>query len=65
MGLVSILTIVVGSLLQADPERIARIIGRMRIVILPLFALIFLLDCVTFPGIAVPMLYALPVLVTS
>ena len=42
MGLVSILTIVVGSLLQADPERIARIIGRMRIVILPLFALIFL-----------------------
>lgn len=65
MGLVSILTIVVGSLLNADPERIARIIGRMRIAILPLFALIFLLDCVTSPGIAVPMLYAVPVLITS
>jgi hypothetical protein len=65
VGLVSILTIVVGSLLNADPERIARIIGRMRIAILPLFALIFFLDCVTSPGIAVPMLYAVPVLITS
>jgi hypothetical protein len=65
VGLGSILTIVVGSLLNADPERIARIIGRMRIAILPLFALIFLLDCVTFFGIAVPMLYAVPVLITS
>lgn len=65
MAPVSGFTIVLGSLLNADPKRIARIIGRMRIAIVPLFALIFLLDCVTPAGIAVPMLYALPVLLTS
>lgn len=65
MGLVSILTIVFGSLLSADPERIARIVRGMRLAILPLFALIFILDCVTSSGIAVSMLYAVPVLITS
>ncbi|WP_447985916.1 hypothetical protein [Nitrospira sp. Nam74] len=37
----------------------------MKIAILPLFALVFLLDCATPPGIVVPMLYAIPLLITS
>lgn len=65
MPLAAVLTIVVGSLLNADPKRIARLIGRMRIAIVPLIALIFFLDWVTPAGIALPMLYALPVLLTS
>jgi hypothetical protein len=43
----------------------ARTIRRMRFVILPFFVLILLFDYVVPAGIAVPMLYALPVLMTS
>jgi hypothetical protein len=65
MSVVSLVALAVGTLLNADPKRIARIVGGMRIAILPMFALIFLLDWVTSAGVVAPALYAVPVLATS
>jgi hypothetical protein len=65
MSVVSLVALAVGNLLNADPKRIARIVGGMRIAILPMFALIFLLDWVTSAGVVAPALYAVPVLATS
>ena len=65
MSVASIITVVIGGLLHANPKRIVQEISRMRMAILPLIALTFVVDCLTPLGIAVPMLYVLPVLVTS
>ena len=65
MGVASIITVVIGGLLNADPKRIVQEISRMRIAILPLIALTFVADCLTPLGIAVPMLYVLPVFLAS
>ncbi|WP_447985722.1 hypothetical protein [Nitrospira sp. Nam74] len=42
-----------------------RIIKGMRLGIIPIFVLVFVLDCVTPLGIAVPVLYVVPVLMTA
>jgi hypothetical protein len=55
----------VGVLLDVDPKRIVRIIRGMRLAIIPMFVLVFVLDWVTPLGIAVPVLYAVPVLMTA
>jgi K+-sensing histidine kinase KdpD len=61
----SIIAVAIGALLNVDPKRIVREISRMRLAILPLVALTFVVDCFTPLGIAVPMLYVLPVLLTA
>jgi K+-sensing histidine kinase KdpD len=65
MSVVSVIAVAIGALLNVDPKRIVQEISRMRILIIPLIALTFVVDCLTPPGIAVPMLYVLPVLLTS
>ena len=64
MGL-TLLALTIGVLLEVDPKRVVRVIRGMRSAILPVAVVIFLLDRVTPAGIAVPMLYALPVLMAS
>lgn len=61
----SLFALTVGILLEVDPKRVLRVIRRMRIAILPFAVVIFLLDCVAPAGIAVPVLYVLPVLMAS
>lgn len=65
MSVASIIAVAIGALLNVGPKRIVQEISRMRMAILPLIALTFLVDCLTPLGIAVPMLYVLPVLLTS
>ena len=65
MSVASVIAVVIGALLNVDPKRIVQEISRMRIAILPLIALTFVVDCLTPLGIAVPMLYVLPVLLAS
>ena len=64
MGL-TLLALTIGVLLEVDPKRVVRVIRGMRSAILPVAVVIFLLDRVTPAGIAVPVLYALPVLMAS
>ena len=64
MGL-TFLALTIGVLLEVDPKRVVRVIRGMRSAILPVAVVIFLLDRVTPAGIAVPVLYALPVLMAS
>ena len=64
MGL-TLLALTIAVLLEVNPKRILRIIRGMRSAILPVAVVIFLLDRVTPAGIAVPVLYALPVLMAS
>ena len=64
MGL-TILALTIGVLLEVDPKRVLRVIRGMRSAILPVAVVIFLLDRVTPAGIAVPVLYVLPVLMAS
>lgn len=64
MGL-TLLALTIAVLLEVNPKRILRVMRGMRSAILPAAVAIFLLDRVTPPGIAVPMLYALPVLIAS
>jgi K+-sensing histidine kinase KdpD len=59
------LALTIGVLLEVDPKRVVRVIRGMRSAILPVAVVIFLLDRVTPAGIAVPVLYALPVLMAS
>ena len=61
----TLLALTLGVLLEVDPKRVLRVIRGMRRAILPVAVAIFLLDRVTPAGIAVPMLYALPVLMAS
>lgn len=65
MSVASLIAVAVGALLNADRRRIVEGISRMRMAILPLIALTFIVDCLTPLGIAVPMLYIVPVLLTS
>ena len=64
MGL-TILALTIGVLLEVDPKRVLRVIRGMRSAILPIAVVIFLLDRLTPAGIAVPVLYVLPVLMAS
>ena len=50
--------------MQTESE-LLKSISRMRMAILPLIALTFVVECLTPLGIAVPMLYVVPVLLTS
>jgi len=61
----TLLALTIGVLLEVDPKRVVRVIRGMRSAILPVAVVIFLLDRVTPAGIAVPVLYALPVLMAS
>jgi hypothetical protein len=49
------------SLLEIDPKRVARVIGRLKMSIFPGMILVFVLDLMTPLGIAIPMFYAAPV----
>lgn len=64
MGL-TLLALTIAVLLEVNPKRILRVIRGMRSAILPVAVAIFLLDRVTPAGIAIPMLYALPVFMAS
>ena len=64
MGL-TLLALTIGVLLEVDPKRVVRVIRGMRSAILPIAVVIFLLDRLTPAGIAVPVLYVLPVLMAS
>ena len=64
MGL-TFLALTIGVLLEVDPKWVLRVIRGMRSAILPIAVVIFLLDRLTPAGIAVPVLYALPVLMAS
>ena len=55
----------IGTVLNLDPKGTVRIVNGLRIAVFPTFVLIFLLDCITPLGIAVPVLYAVPVLMSS
>jgi hypothetical protein len=65
VSVAAVIAVAIGALLNADPKRIVQGISRMRMAILPLIALTFVVDCLTPLGIAVPMLYVVPVLLTS
>jgi hypothetical protein len=65
MSVVSVIAVAIGALLNVDPKRIAEKISGVRIAILPLIGLTFVVDCLTPLGVAVPTLYAMPVLLTS
>ena len=64
MGL-TLLALTIGVLLEVDPKWVLRVIRGMRSAILPIAVVIFLLDRLTPAGIAVPVLYVLPVLMAS
>jgi hypothetical protein len=65
VSVAAVIAVTIGALLNADPKRIVQGISRMRIAIVPLIALTFVVDCFTPLGIAVPMLYVLPVFLAS
>ena len=65
MSVALVIAVAIGTLLNVDAKRIVQQIRRMRIAILPFIVLTFGVDCLTPLGIAVPMLYALPVFMTS
>jgi K+-sensing histidine kinase KdpD len=65
VSVAAVIAVAIGALLNADPKRIVQGISWMRTAIVPLIALTFVVDCLTPLGIAVPMLYVLPVLLTS
>jgi hypothetical protein len=49
------------SLLEIDPQRVARVIRRLKLSIAPGMIVVFVLDLLTPLGIAIPMFYAAPV----
>jgi len=49
------------SLLEIDPKRVARVIRRLKLSILPGIVAVFVLDLLTPLGVAIPMFYAAPV----
>ena len=49
------------SLLEIDPKRVAQVIRRLRLSIIPGMLIVFVLDLLTPLGIAIPMFYAAPV----
>jgi len=61
----TLLALTIGVLLEVDPKWVLRVIRGMRSAILPIAVVIFLLDRLTPAGIAVPVLYVLPVLMAS
>jgi K+-sensing histidine kinase KdpD len=65
VSVASLVAVGIAAFFNADPKRIVRGIRRMRIAILALIAVTFVMDSLTPPGIAVPTLYVLPVLLTS
>ena len=65
MSVAAVIAVAIGALLNADPKRIVQGISRMRMAIFPLIALTFMVDCLTPLGIAAPVLYVLPTLLTS
>ena len=61
----ALLAVALLGLLYDDPQRLLKIIKRMRRTILPLAMLVFVIDLFAPLGIAVPVLYVVPVVIAA